>query len=867
MKLFPDTLAFRSFAANRIRNLSAILAIMLTAVLFTTVTTIGKGAKDSLTLTQQMMKMSKSDGDFRYLTSGQFKKLEDAEFIRDYGLRMPVAYLADTDRHNIEFSVLDDTQAELNFCTPSHGASPKKADEIAASDLALRELGINPKVGAKVPVRFSLRGKTYNFEMTVSGWYEASNDQVSVLWAGTAFRDAHPDIFRYIYDKDREMAGTYWSDFTAVSSRRLKEKMDEWVISAGGNPEDSNAGNYVCAAVNTVTNASVSPRMMGMGAVIGALFILCGYLLIYNVFDIAVMQEIRRYGLYRTIGMSRKQVKRLLNLQALWLTGIGIPLGLFIGFFVGKATLPMVMDAVSSEYENLTVNVTPSPVIFLGAATLTALTVFLSTRKPVRIAANTPPMEAYRFVEVSGSKKRTRRRSLDARLTRMARANLGRNKRRTAFIMLSLTLSIALLNSVGIAAASYDIEKQVDYMIRTDFGVVNKASTNILEGFTRREQGLKTQTIEDISRQPGVYGGCAIYKNTLDDTDVTYDFGAGIDEFWTEKDPDGEEILYGVSEELDGLSAPVGTDRRFLCNVYGMSEAALSRMDIKEGITDAKKLYRKMQKGEGVLVGVMMDRSSMGINKDFDVTEIGGTVTVYKNGKAFLELPILAKAAQNGDDEEIGSTLSGAAAVGGDAARLYLPCEIYKKIYDNPTVYKYSFDVKEENQADMTAFLEDYIRTKDTSLNYLSAENTRKSAEKNRWMIAFVGGMIGVIFGIIGVLNLVNTLITAIITRRHEFATMQSIGMTDRQLTRMMTFEGLYYAAGACALGILTSVLLGFTAVRELTGAVWLFRFRFTLAPALITCAVLMVSAALIPAAALRAFNRGSIVEKLRVAE
>ena len=210
--------------------------------------------------------------------------------------------------------------------------------------------------------------------------------------------------------------------------------------------------------------------MMGMGAVIGALFILCGYLLIYNVFDIAVMQEIRRYGLYRTIGMSRKQVKRLLNLQALWLTGIGIPLGLFIGFFVGKATLPMVMDAVSSEYENLTVNVTPSPVIFLGAAALTALTVFLSTRKPVRIAANTPPMEAYRFAETGGSKKRTRRRSLEARLTRMAWANLGRNKRRTAFIMLSLTLSIALLNSVGIAAASYDIEKQGWRVNRKKYG-------------------------------------------------------------------------------------------------------------------------------------------------------------------------------------------------------------------------------------------------------------------------------------------------------------------------------------------------------------------------------------------------------------
>ena len=68
MEISLKTLAKRSFAVNKVRNLAAVLAIMLTAVLFTTVTTIGKGALDSLTLSQQMVKMSKSDGDFRYMT-------------------------------------------------------------------------------------------------------------------------------------------------------------------------------------------------------------------------------------------------------------------------------------------------------------------------------------------------------------------------------------------------------------------------------------------------------------------------------------------------------------------------------------------------------------------------------------------------------------------------------------------------------------------------------------------------------------------------------------------------------------------------------------------------------------------------------
>lgn len=70
-----NTLARRSFSAGRIRNLIAVLAIALTAVLFTSVTTIGLGTYESLTLSMQLLKGSKSDGDFRNMTAEQFKAL------------------------------------------------------------------------------------------------------------------------------------------------------------------------------------------------------------------------------------------------------------------------------------------------------------------------------------------------------------------------------------------------------------------------------------------------------------------------------------------------------------------------------------------------------------------------------------------------------------------------------------------------------------------------------------------------------------------------------------------------------------------------------------------------------------------------
>lgn len=860
MKLTLTLLARRSFAASRMRNLVAVLAIALTAILFTAVTTIGMGAMESMTLTMQMLKGSRADGDLRNMTAEQFAALENADFIASYGLRMPVGFLSNTTRHNIEFDVMDTTQADLTFCLPSHGSAPQAANEIVTSDAALRELGVEPQTGATVTIDFTAHGKEYRLEMVVSGWFEATNDQISMMWASTAFRDAHPDIFQFTYDRDGEMAGCYYSDFVATNPVGLQQKLDRWVQQMGGDPDSTDPAG-ISATVNTMTNPSLSPTTLLLGAVVVALFILCGYLLIYNVFDIAVMQEIRRYGLYRTIGMSSKQVRTLINRQAVWLSCIGIPLGLAAGFFAGKASLPRIMSILSASYQNIAISVQPSPVIFAGAAFLTALTIFLSTRKPVRMAANTPPIEAFHYVEAGVSRQKARTCTAPTSMARLGWANLGRNRRRTAFIVASLTLCVVLLNSVGVAAASVDIDKQVAYSIRTDFAVLNTASTNTMEGFTRREQGLRPQVMADISAQPGVTGGSAIYKNTLDDLNVTYDFPIALSYTGINED----NLPYAST--ADGIVFHLGADGRALCNVYGMEEAALSRMDLQEGQTDAHTLYQQMQAKEGVLLGVEAQMGSSILNPVFDLLEIGDVITVYRDGEAILELPVLAKAALNGDDMETGFTSNGPNRVGGDGLYLYLPSNVYTEIYEQPTVYKYSFDVEENERAAMTAFLEDYIAGVDPSLSYASAEQARQDAAATRTMLQFVGGLIGTIFGAAGVLNLINTVITTILARQHEFATMQSIGMTSKQLRQMMCWESIGYALGACVLGMLLSAAFALTVVRILTGGIWYFTFHLTLFPALLTCLVLLAVAAVVPILSLSIFHRGSIVEQLRAAE
>ena len=297
-----------------------------------------------------------------------------------------------------------------------------------------------------------------------------------------------------------------------------------------------------------------------------------------------------------------------------------------------------------------------------------------------------------------------------------------------------------------------------------------------------------------------------------------------------------------------------------------MEESTVARMDLREGETDASALYEKMMRGEGILAGINTDRADMSLMEDFDFIQVGDMITVYKDGQKAMELPVLAKAALNGDDQEIGVSVNGPTKVGGDGLFLYLPTDIFKELYDEPVIYKYAFDVEEGEQEHMTAFLEDYVKN-NSDVYYISSQSAREHAENFRMVIRLVGGLVGVIFGFAGVLNLINTLVTTILARRREFAVMQSIGMTERQLTKMMVYEGMFYAGGACALGIVLGAILDLTLVRGMLGKMWQFTFHFTLLPALLVSALLLVLSTAVPVLALRFFYKESIVEQLRVAE
>ena len=125
------------------------------------------------------------------------------------------------------------------------------------------------------------------------------------------------------------------------------------------------------------------------------------------------------------------------------------------------------------------------------------------------------------------------------------------------------------------------------------------------------------------------------------------------------------------------------------------------------------------------------------------------------------------------------------------------------------SVMTYVFDVADGTDGSMEAFLKDYTENVQPLFDYESKATYQAEFDSFRTMFLTLGLALSLIIGLVGVLNFLNAVLTGIITRRHEFAVLQAIGMTGKQLKRMLMLEGLYYALLALALSLALSVTLG----------------------------------------------------------
>ena len=873
-------LAWKSLQASRTRNLIAIAAIALTAVLFTSLFTIALSINEGFQQSNFRQVGGFSHGGFKSLTQEQFQELKEDSLIEQWGERRYLGMPMDVpfNKSHVEVSYADANEAHWMYCDPVEGSLPWEGTDQAATDTHVLELlGIEPEIGTEFTVTFNVDGQETTQTFTLSGWWEY-DEAIAANHILVPESRVNEVLAQAGVDPDTSadgMTGRWNLDVMLKSGSRHIEKDLNQILENHGYQNENAGDNYINIGVNWgYTGARISdivdPTVVIAIAAVALLIIFTGYLIIYNVFQISVAGDIRFYGLLKTIGTTPRQLRRIIRFQALSLSAAGIPIGLVIGWLIGGQLTPVIV----ARLDGIVAMTSVSPWIFAIAVLFALFTVLISCRKPGRMAARVSPVEAVRYTE-GGAKNRIKgRKARKVTPFTMAWANLGRSKRKTVVTVLSLSLAVVLLTVTVNLTSGFDMDKYVSNFTASDFIVANagKFQNSTLSFYD--DMSVPQQAMDDIDAQDGITASGVVYGQTSSILEyVTEDwFRQANGHFY---DPEQLDNLIRLTDrnEEDNLASRV--------QLSGMNSFALDHLTVLEG--DLSGLY---EPGSRSIAAVYSEDEYGNVEMDSHWARLGDTVTLRyveeseyydpDTGQvygAFEDIPEGANWVERPTKyRDVDYTVDAMVAVPSALSYRYygddefiLNDQTFIQDTGTDSVMYYAFDTSDEANADMERFLADYTKNVNPELDFESKATYAREFESMKSMFLLLGGALSFIVGLVGVLNFFNAVLTGIIARRRELAVLQAVGMTGRQLRAMLIWEGLLYALGAAGLALVLALALGPVAFRALEGLFWFFTYRLDLTSFLLVIPLFTLLGAGIPILTGRAMEKHTAVERLRM--
>lgn len=883
-------LSRKSLQANRVRNLVAVFAVALTSLLFMTLFTIA--GTMVYTFQQQTFRLvgGSAHGSFKDLTLEQKEILEKDPMIQESGGRLFLGVCSGERFRKVhaELSYMEPGYLKRSFCNPQHGRMPQEGTkEIACDTRILNCLDVQPAAGAELTLTYETGG-TKKTEITdtfvLSGWWEY--DQAAPASMAVLPESYVEEIVKNHPRREEDpsdVTGTWTLDLMLDSSMHIEEDMEAILRSHGFLPASETGGsgktkirtgvNWAYAGAQLA--ASVDPGMVAAVAVMLVLIIFTGYLIIYNIFQISVSGDIRFYGLLKTIGTTGRQIRRMIRRQAFLLSAAGIPAGLAAGSVLGMALAPVLLSVTSVKGTERIM----SPWFFIVSALFSMITVLISCAKPARIASKVSPVEAVRYTDVFVGNKRTRAGRAGGKPLRMAWANLGRSRKKTVLVVVSMMLAVILFQGTYAIADSFDMEKYLSPKIVSDFIVGDASYFQVNKDWGGPD--LPSVPEEDIGRleqggqiiESGRIYGHRFHISVYTPKDACISLWQ--DMFYESEDDIKQQLEYTQKDAQGNLAVSA--------SVYGMEDYPLGQLQILDG--DLADLYDPDQRT--VAAVYLTDNYDTPVESS-QWAKVGDMITIHyvyeweyfdeetgaqvSQEEAFRgERPVRAEEKEAADIEYRVAACVAVKNVmsyrGYSGFEYVMNAQVFTNDSHTSDVMTWLCNTTEESNASMQAYLEDYTAKRNPDLDFESKQKYVQAFERYRKMFLLTGGMLSFVVGLVGILNFFNAVLTSICSRRREFAVLQSVGMTGRQLKQMLICEGLLYAGASVVLAAACSLLFAPVMGHVAEEIFWSVTYRYTAVPVLLLLPVFVACGIALPLVSYKKAVRQTIVERLRESE
>ena len=855
-------LAFRELLAHRKLNFVVILSIILSCVLFTALTSVG----GSLINGAQQETMRQVGGDrmagLKCVLPEDYEKVKADKATRAVVYRIVVGQAVGDSIKNISVEVNcagnEDAAAAL-FCKPTTGRLPGRFNEIAASTLVLDELGLPHELGTSVPITLDVDGKISEHTFVLCGYWQGEKIAMAQeCWVSREFADKYVPLpaESFYTQKFPAYGGYYMVDFNFANSWNIEGKtraLMERLYGDSAAPPDTGI-NWA------YTTSTIDGGMLAGGIVMIFVIFAAGYLIIYNIFHINISANIRSYGLLKTIGMTARQIRKMVRMQAAVYCAFGIPFGLIAGTLLGDVLLKSIMGSLNIySTASYTVDAKLLAAICLISAVFTFATVMISCRKPCKIAGNVSPIEALRYneMDIPGGKANKKVTKKTGRVTPLSVAfsNMARKRKKTAVVVLSLSLSMVLVNTLFTALGGIDMDKFIGNLIVGDFLV---KGTDTSGSVSNNFSSITPKDIESLGQIDGVeelnatyfsYASVNLSGKPLEKAQALYEKYADVEKW---ENADAEAVAEASSYDYDEyLSLKDLADGTLVSDLYGISAEIFSYLTVYDGNLDREKFLS----GKYALIFTKYIDIDDDKNTDDDFFSPGDTVTISARGHtrdfevmAVCDLPYPLCTQRY-------STVYG---------HVLIPDHTFLNLTGKKKAMNVMLNVKDGYFERVNEQIQNQISRNSSGIIVKSRQDYLEEYNGFLNMIKLVGGTLSGILALIGILNFINAVAMGILSRKRELAMMSAVGMSGRQLSAMLMWEGVHYAVLTTVCSTVIGFLLSYNIIKPLASEMFFFTYHFTLLPIFLCVPVLLLLSAVIPMVSYRTICRESIVERLR---
>ncbi|ENZ9503561.1 FtsX-like permease family protein [Clostridioides difficile] len=476
-----------------------------------------------------------------------------------------------------------------------------------------------------------------------------------------------------------------------------------------------------------------------------------------------------------------------------------------IGIILGYALSNIIIKSVM----DIDVKSSQLPVILL-VIIISFMSVVLSLLKPMKVASKVSIVDAVRYTGNKISNKNKRKGYKNINLKRLSQANLERNKKRTYMTLVSLILSGTIFITVSTALESFDAEKMAREHFPYDIEVR-------LSGYEMNSDKNPKDNLNILQM----------------DNPLSKDFFNQI------------KNMEGIKRIESARSVKIGMEDYDVEFKYDLLQS-INENDVKslnKNIIDGKINLERLQTGDEIVITHVDTAKEMGVKAGDKIR-----LTLYDGDKKIKK------------EFKVQAIAMGVPSFG-----------IGKDFIDRTLKYDSTSSLGIYTEEGKYQEIKDSIKKIAKNNGFLETDFIDSRIESNKATISFIkimGYTLTGIIGVIGFMNLVNTMITSIVTRKKELGMLQAIGLTNKQLVKMLNSEAMYYTSGMMIGSILFGGILGYIAVIFLkkTGLSYA-TYSLPIVPILLMIVCILIAQFIITYLIGRSFNKESLIDRVRYSE